>query len=406
MRDPGATKGSSWSDADPVVVVAGARTAIGSYGGVFKATPAHELAAAAIGEALRRADVELSEVDEVVLGCIGQVGPDIFNARRAALKAGIPVSTPAYNVNRLCGSGLQAIWAGATELMAGQAQIVVAGGDENMSTQPFLDYRARDGYRLGNRSVIDGTLSLVTDPWGNYPMGITAEIVAERFHVSREEQDAFAWQSQVRAGRALEQRLFDPEIVPVLVRDGKQERLAAQDEHPRPETTPASLAALRPAFKEGGTVTAGNSSGINDAGAAVILMRESVARERGRKPLARLLGFSKAAVEPEIMGYAPTYAVGRLLNASGLRSDDLGVVEVNEAFAAQAVAVIRDAGLDPNRVNPNGGAIALGHPVGATGAILVLKLLYELQRSRAEWGVVTMCIGGGQALAALFQLCV
>lgn len=394
-----------WSEADPVVVLDGARTAIGSYGGAFKETPAHELAAIAMTEALRRATVEPAEVDEVVLGCVGQVGPDIFNARRAALTAGLPVCTPAYNVNRLCGSGLQAVWAGAAELLTGQAKIVLAGGDENMSMQPFLDYHSREGYRLGNRLVLDGTLSLVTDPWGNYPMGMTAEKVAERFHVSRDEQDAFAWQSQIRAARALEQGLFDSEIVPVTARDGKSERSVRHDEHPRPDTTREKLAALRPAFKAEGTVTAGNSSGINDAGAALVLMRESTVRQRRQEPLARLRGFAKAGVEPEIMGYAPTYAIEHILKTSGLTSDNLGVVEVNEAFAAQAVAVVRDAGLDPDIVNPNGGAIALGHPVGATGAILVLKLLYELRRRQSEWGLVTMCIGGGQALAALFQLC-
>jgi len=337
------------------------------------------------------------------MGCVGQVGPDAFNARRASLAAGLSVSTPAHNVNRLCGSGLQAVWTGATEILTGQADIVVAGGNENMTMQPFLDYSARDGYRLAHRELVDGTLSLVTDPWGNYPMGVTAEIVADRFHVSREDQDAFALQSQQRAARAVGGGLFDEEIVPVAVADGKTERTVTRDEHPRPDVTLEKLASLKPAFRDGGTVTAGNSSGINDAGAALVLMRESRARARGAHPLGRFVAFAKAALEPEIMGYAPTLAVEHVLKRAGIATGDLGVVELNEAFAAQALAVIRDAGLNEGIVNRNGGAIALGHPIGATGAILTLKLLYELRRTGEEWGLVTMCIGGGQAVAGVFQ---
>ena len=392
------------SDSDPVVVVSGARTAIASYGRSFKDTPAYVLGAAAIREAVRRSRVAPDEVDEVVLGCVGQVGPDAFNARRAMLEAGLPTSTPAFNVNRLCGSGLQAIWTGASEILTGEARIVVAGGNENMTMQPFLDYSARDGYRLGHRSVIDGTLSLVTDPWGNYPMGVTAEKVASKYGVGRPEQDQFALRSQQRAFKAVESGLFDPEIVGVAVRDGKQERVFARDEHPRSDSTLEKLASLRPAFQDGGTVTAGNSSGINDAGAAVVLMRESAAKERGLTPMGRFVAFAKSAIEPELMGYAPTFAIEKALRKAGITVADLGLVELNEAFAAQALAVIRDAELDPELVNPNGGAIALGHPVGATGAILTLKLLHEMRRRATEWGMVTMCIGGGQAVAGVFQL--
>lgn len=393
-------------DRDPIVVVSGARTAIGSFGRSFKDTPAHLLGAAAIKEAVTRAHLEPHEVDEVVMGCVGQVGPDAFNARRAMLAAGLPPSVPAFNVNRLCGSGLQAIWTGANEIMVGEARIVVAGGNENMTMQPFLDFGARGGYRLGHRRLVDGTLSLVTDPWGDYPMGMTAEKVADKFDITREEQDRFALRSQQLASKAVESGLFDPEIVPVTVRDGKQEREFARDEHPRPETTLEKLASLKPAFKEGGTVTSGNSSGINDAGAAIVLMRESEARSRDLAPMGRLMGFAKAAIEPEIMGYAPTFAIERALKTAGIGVDDLGVVELNEAFAAQALAVIHDSGLDPDLVNPNGGAIALGHPIGATGAILTGKLLHEMRRRQSEWGIVTMCIGGGQALAGVFQLAV
>ena len=392
------------SEHDPVVIVSGARTAIGSYGRSLKDTPCHELGAAAIREAVNRAAVEPGEIDEVVMGCVGQVGPDAFNARRAMLAGGLPVSTPAHNVNRLCGSGLQAVWSGASEILTGQARVVVAGGNENMTRQPFLDYGARDGYRLAHRTVIDGTLSLVTDPWGDYPMGVTAENVADKFHVSREDQDAFALRSQQLASNAVESGLFDPEIVAVMVRDGREERSFARDEHPRPDSTLSKLAKLKTAFRDDGTVTAGNSSGINDAGAALVLMRESEASRRGQRPMGRLMAFAKSAIEPEIMGYAPTLAIERVLRKAGIGVADLGVIELNEAFAAQALAVIRDAELDPEIVNPNGGAIALGHPIGATGAILTLKLLHEMRRRQSEWGLVTMCIGGGQAVAALFQL--
>ena len=390
---------------DHVVVVDGARTAIGTYGGSFKDTPTAELGAAAIREAIARAGVAPEEVDEVILGCVGQVGPEAFNARRAALAAGLPVTGNAYNVNRLCGSGLQAIWAGAMELTTDEARIVVAGGNENMSLQPFLDYGARNGYRLGDRTAVDGTLSLVTDPWGKYSMGCTAERVAERFGVSRDEQDDFAYLSQVRAAKACESGLFAPEIVPVTVTERRKERVVDADEHPRPDTTRERLAQLKPAFTENGSVTAGNSSGINDGAAALVLMKESVARARGLTPMGRLLAMAKAGTEPEIMGYAPTVAIERVLKKTSMSVADVDVVELNEAFAAQAVAVIRDAKLDIERVNPNGGAIALGHPVGATGAILSLKLLHEMRRRGSGVGMVAMCIGGGQALAAVYQAC-
>jgi len=390
-------------ETDPVVLVDGARTAIGTFGGSFKNTPAHELGAAAIREAILRAGVEHDEVDEVVLGCVGTVGPDAFNARRAALAAGLADHTTAMNVNRLCGSGLQALRSGAAEILTGEASIVVAGGNENMTRQPFLDYGARNGYRLGDRTLVDGTLSLVTDPWGDYPMGCTAERVASKYHVTREEQDEFALLSQRRAAAAIASGLFRDEIVPVTVRDQKVERIVDTDEHSRPDVTLEKLARLRPAFAEQGTVTAGNSSGINDAGAAIVLMRESTAQARGLQPLARFVAFSRAAIEPELMGYAPTYAIASVLSKAGIRVEQLDVVELNEAFAAQAVAVIRDAKLDPENVNRNGGAIALGHPIGATGAILTLKALYDLRRRDGQWALVSMCIGGGQAVAGLFE---
>jgi acetyl-CoA C-acetyltransferase len=389
---------------DSVVIAAAARTPIGAFGKAFKDVPAHELGAAAIRAALERAEVKPAEVDEVVLGCVGQVGPDAFNARRAALAAGIPPASTAMNVNRLCGSGLQAIYTGAAEILLDQASVVVAGGDENMTRQPFLDYGARDGYKLGHRTVLDGTLSLIMDPWGDYPMGVTAENVARRYDVSRAEQDEFALRSQQRAAAAIKAGVFDQQITPVTVPDRSGEKLVDRDEHPRPGTTLEKLAALRPVFADGGTVTAGNSSGINDAGAAVVLMRASTAAARGITPLGELVCFATAGIEPEVMGYAPTYAIARALDKAGLRPDHLGVVELNEAFAAQAVAVIRDAKLNPEIVNPNGGAIALGHPIGATGAIITIKLLDEMRRRGSEWGLVSMCIGGGQAVAAVLRL--
>lgn len=388
---------------DSVVILGGARTPIGSFGGAFRSTPAHVLGSIAIREALRRATVPPGEIDEVVMGQVGQVGPDAFNARRCALGAEIPSRSTAMNVNRLCGSGLQAIWTAAQSLQLGSAKVVVAGGDENMSMQPFLVYGARDGYRLGDRSLMDGALSLLTDPFGNYPMGMTAERVAERFVVSRTEQDAFALESQRRAAEAIAHGRLRGQIVPVTVSKGKEDHFVETDEHPRPDVSAEKLAALRPVFKPDGTVTPGNSSGINDGAAAVVMMLEGDARSEGLEPLLWFRAAAVAGLDTEIMGYAPTLAVSRLLDLTGLAITDIAVVELNEAFAAQAVAVIRDLKLDPQLVNPNGGAIAFGHPIGATGAILTVKLLYELKRRDAQFGIVTMCIGGGQGIAALFE---
>ncbi len=384
----------------PVVVVGAARTAIGTYGGSLSSIDAYKLGAITIKESLNRAGVEPEEVDEVVMGQIGQVGPDAYNARRCALEAGLPSSTTAMNVNRLCSSGLQAIITGAQQVMLGSADIVVAGGDENMSSQPFLDYQARDGWRLGPRKVIDGTLSLVTDPFGGYPMGVTAEKVAERYDVSRQEQDRFAAESQRRASVAIKNGLFEEDIVGV---DRPKDNPFLVDEHPRPNTTVETLARLRPVFAKGGSVTAGNSSGINDGAASVVLMSEKTAEDRGAEPLLRLVTWAVSGIDPEVMGYAPALAIPAVLKKAGLTIDDIDLIELNEAFAAQAVAVIRDAGLDPEKTNVDGGAIALGHPVGATGAILTIKLMRALERIEGQRGIVTMCIGGGQGMAAIFE---
>lgn len=387
---------------EKVVIVAGARTPVGSFGGVFRDTAAHELGAVAVGEALRRAGLEPDAVDEVVMGCIGQVAGDAYNARRVALAAGMPVRTPAFTVNRLCGSGLQAIWSGAQELLWGGADVVVAGGDENMTRMPFYDFDARFNDRLGNRTMVDGTVAMLTDPFSGTHMGVTAENVAAKYGVSRGEQDEFAVESQRRAATNAARAAFAEEIVTVTT-SGRKPVDVSVDEHPKPGTTLDVLAALRPAFQKDGSVTAGNASGINDGAGAVVLMRETDVRARGLAGLATIEAVATAGNEPELMGYAPVYALARLFQQTGLTAADVDVIELNEAFAAQAVAVIRDAGLDAAKVNPYGGAIALGHPVGATGAILTVRAALDLHRRDIGYAVVTMCIGGGQALAALLR---
>ncbi|MGY1661968.1 thiolase family protein [Geodermatophilus sp. SYSU D00705] len=385
-----------------IVVLGGARTPVGSFGGALKDVPAHELGAAATRAALERTAVAPEDVDEVVMGCIGQVGADAYNARRVALAAGLPTRTPAHTVNRLCGSGLQAVWSAAMQIRWGAAGIAVAGGDESMSRMPFYDFGARNGWRLGDRTLVDGTVMMLTDPFSEIHMGVTAERVADRYGVSRAEQDEFALESQRRAATVEAKAAFDEEIVPVTT-GGRRPVTVAADEHPKPGTTLEALAALRPAFQKEGTVTAGNSSGINDGAAALVLSTEELARERGATGLVALEAVTTAALEPELMGYAPVLALQALFEKTGTTPADIGTVELNEAFAAQAVACIRDAGLDPERTNPFGGAIALGHPVGATGAILTLRVVQDMLRRDLELGVVSMCIGGGQALAALFR---
>ena len=389
---------------DRVVVAGAARTAIGKFAGSFKDTPTSDLGAAAIQAAVQRAGIDATAVDEVILGCVGQVGEDAFNARLATLKAGLPEKTTAYNVNRLCGSGLQAINSAVHEIELGEAEVVVAGGNENMSIQPYMLPRSQVGWRLGEAALIDGTLSLVTDPFGRYQMGCTAEKVADRYQVSRQSQDAFAAESQRRAGVAVGEKRFEEQIVPVEVAQRKGDPVSVKlDEHPRPGTSAEQLGRLRPAFREDGSVTAGNSSGINDAGAAVVLMKQSKAAQLGVRPQLEWVADAVAALAPEIMGVAPIFAVQKLLAKVGMTINDIDLMELNEAFAAQAVAVIRELEIDPEKVNPNGGAIALGHPVGATGAVLTVKLAYELRRQQKEWGIVTMCIGGGQGIATLFR---
>lgn len=387
---------------DRILIVDGARTPVGSFGGALKDVPAHELGATAAKAALARAGVSPDDIGEVVMGCIGQVGADAYNARRVALAAGLPKSTPAYTVNRLCGSGLQAVWSAAMQIRWGGLDIALAGGNDSMSRMPFYDFSARAGYKLGDRTLVDGTVGMLTDPFHGIHMGVTAENVARKYNISREEQDEFALESQRRAATDTAKAAFSEEITPVEV-GGRRPTTITVDEHPKPETTLETLGTLRAAFEKGGTVTAGNSSGINDGAGALVLARESAANDRGLTGLVTLEAVTTSALEPDMMGYAPVLALKKLFEQTGTTPSDIDTIELNEAFAAQAVAVIRDAELDPDKTNPYGGAIALGHPVGATGAILTLRVAKDLVRRDLELGIVTMCIGGGQALAALLR---
>lgn len=392
---------------EDVVLVDGVRTPIGNFGGSLRDVHPADLGAIVVRELLRRTGLPPDQVDDVYFGCVGQVAESAYIARMVALKAGIPPSANAVSINRLCGSGLEAIVSAARAIRAGDIRIAVAGGVESMSQMPFYLRRARWGQmRLGHDTLEDGLITMLTDPFGFGHMGETAERVAERYGISREEQDAFALESHRRAVRAIDSGEFEGQIVPVPVpdaRDPQQTTLFSIDERPRRDTTLSKLAALKPAFRAGGTVTAGNSSGISDGAAAVLVMGARTAEELDLQPRLRLVCSTMAGIEPEYMGYAPTLAIPRALKRAGLRVSDIDVVELNEAFAAQSVAVVRDAGLDPSRTNPNGGAIALGHPVGATGCILTVKAMHYLRRHRGRYALVTMCIGGGQALATIFE---
>lgn len=388
---------------DEVVLVEGVRTPIGRYGGALKDKSASDLAAAAIQELLRRTNVPRDLVGDVIVGCVGQIGEEAYVARAAAVRAGLPKETPAFAVNRLCASGLQAIVSAGHALRLGEAQVVIAGGTESMSNLPYYVRSARWGRRLGHDTLEDGLLTMLTDPFKRYHMGITAENVAAKWGISRRRQDEVAYQSQARMAAAMAAGLFQTQIVPVTVGEGAAQRVVAADEHPRPDTTLERLAEMKPVFKEGGTVTAGNASGINDGAAAVLVTSARTAEELGLRPRLVLRGAAAAGVEPEYMGIGPVPAVRKVLGKLGLTLDDIDLIELNEAFAAQAEAVVQDLGLSWERVNVNGGAIAHGHPVGATGAILTVKLMYEMERRRARYGLVTLCIGGGQGLAVVFE---
>lgn len=388
---------------DPIVVVGLARTPVGSFGKSLAGVPAHVLGATAATAALERAGLTAGDPQEWVIGCVGSTGHDAYISRRVSIEAGAPVESTAMTINRLCGSAMQAIASAAMELMVGESDIVVAGGTENMSAQPFMDFNARAGVTLGDRTLLDGTNSMVTDPFSLQPMGITAENVAERFDVSRQAQDEFAAESQRRAQEALASGAVKDEITPVTIHSRKGDIVVDADDHPRAGITVEKLAAMRPAFKAGGTVTAGNSSGINDGACVLVLTRASVAQQRGLHPLVELVDFTKVGIDPDIMGYAPKAAIEKILDRNNLVKEDLGWIELNEAFAAQAVAVSRDLGLDPAKVNPLGGAIAWGHPIGATGAIITARLINNMVKNGIEVGLSSMCIGGGQAVASLWR---
>jgi acetyl-CoA C-acetyltransferase len=387
-----------------VVVVSGARTAIGDYGGSLKDFPATRLGAIAIREAVARSGVEPAAVGHVVLGgVIHGEAKDMYLSRVAAVEAGIPVGTPCLTVNRLCGSGLQSIVSAAQHLMLGDCDIAVAGGAESMSRAAYFLPAGRWGQRMGDAPVVDAMTGALHDPFGHGHMGVTAENIASKYGFTREQQDEFAVASHRKASQAMERGYFKDQIVPIELKTKKGVEQFVTDEHVRKDVSPADMAKLKAVFKKDGTVTAANASGLNDAGAAVVLMTGSHAQKSNLKPMARLVAYAHAGVEPQLMGLGPIPAVRRVFEKAGLKPSDMDVVESNEAFAVQAMAVTKDLGLDPAKVNPNGGAVALGHPIGATGSILTVKALYELQRTGGRYALVTMCIGGGQGIAAIFE---
>ncbi|WP_460272781.1 acetyl-CoA C-acyltransferase family protein [Celeribacter sp. ULVN23_4] len=386
-----------------IVILGGTRTAIGTFGGALAGMRPAELGSLVTKAALERAGVEGGQIGHVVFGHIINTEPkDMYVSRLAAMGAGIPETTPAMNVNRLCGSGAQAVVSAAQSLMLGDADFAVAGGTEVMSRSPYILPAARWGQKMGDVAAQDMMLGALTCPFGTGHMGVTAENVAREHGVSREDQDAFALESQMRAAKAIAEGRFKDEIIPVEVKVKRDLVAFDTDEHPKP-TTLEGLAKLRPAFEKDGTVTAGNASGLNDGAAALVLARREAAEAAGLPPKFRILGYAHSGVRPEVMGIGPIPAVESLCKRTGLSVGDFDVIESNEAFAAQAIAVNRALGLDPAKVNPNGGAIALGHPVGATGAILVVKTMYELERTGGKRGLITMCIGGGQGIAVAIE---
>ncbi|MBC6436656.1 MAG: acetyl-CoA C-acyltransferase family protein [Rhodobacteraceae bacterium] len=386
-----------------IVVLSGARTAIGTFGGALAGTPPIALGVAAAKAALDRAGVEGAQIDHVAYGHVINTEPrDPYLSRVAAIEAGVPDTTPAMNVNRLCGSGAQAIVSVVQSLMLGDADFGLAGGAESMSRAPHILPAGRWGRKMGDVCAFDAMLGALQCPFGNGHMGVTAENVAQAHRITRAEQDAFALESQTRAAKAINEGRFRDQIVPIEVKVKRNTVLFDTDEHPK-ATTPEALGALNTVFRKDGTVTAGNASGINDGAAALVFARAGAADSAGLAPCARVLGYAHAGVRPEVMGIGPVPAVRTLLEKTGLGVADFDVIESNEAFAAQALAVNRELGLDPARVNPNGGAIALGHPVGATGAIITVKALYELERIGGSKALVTMCIGGGQGIALAFE---
>ena len=388
-----------------VVVVSGVRTAIGAFGASLKDTPPIELATLVVRESLARAGVDGKDVGHVVFGhVVNTEARDMYLSRVAAVNGGCAEGTPAFNVNRLCGSGLQAIISASQSILLGDADVAIGGGAENMSRAPYASLATRFGARMGDSKMVDMMVGALHDPFHTIHMGVTAENIAAKWGITRADQDALAVESHNRAQRAIEGGRFKSQIVPVMLKSRKGEVAYDTDEHYRPNCTLEDMAKLKAVFiKENGTVTAGNASGINDAAAAVVLMEAGTAKARGIQPLARLVAYAHAGVDPKYMGIGPVPATQLALKKAGLTVKDLDVIEANEAFAAQACAVTRDLGLDPAKVNPNGSGISLGHPIGATGALITVKALYELERIQGRYALVTMCIGGGQGIAAIFE---
>lgn len=387
-----------------VVIVSACRTAIGKFGGSLKDVPAADLGAIVIEEAIKRASIDKAIVDEVVMGNVLQAAQGQNPARQAMIKAGLPVETPAMTINKVCGSGLRCVSLAAQMIKAGDADVIVAGGMENMSAAPYAIPKARYGYRMGNGVLVDTMIKDgLWDAFNDYHMGITAENVAEQFGVSREDQDALGARSQQKACEAIKSGAFKDQIVPVVIHGKKGDTVFDTDEFPREGTTVESLAKLKPAFKKGGTVTAGNASGINDGAAAFVVMSAEKAAELGLKPMAKVVSYASAGVDPSIMGIGPVPSSRKALEKAGLTADDLSLVEANEAFAAQSVYVVRELGLDMSKVNIHGGAIALGHPIGASGARILVTLLYGLKEVGGKYGLATLCIGGGQGTACIVE---
>ncbi len=387
-----------------VVVVSGVRTAIGDYGGSLKDLAPTDLAARCVKEALSRASVAPDEVGHVVFGnVIHTETKDMYLSRVAAINGGIPKEVPALTLNRLCGSGLQAIISAAQNIALGDADIAVAGGAESMSRSNYWIPTARWGARMGDQAIVDAMVGALSDPFEGMHMGVTAENVAEKYGLTRGDQDGFALESHKRAANAIANGLFKDQILPIEIKERRETRVFDTDEHVRTDISQDNLGKLRTVFKQDGTVTAGNASGINDGAAAVVLMERGVAEKRGIKPLARLVTYGHAGVDPRVMGLGPIPAVKNAMSKAGLKVSDMDVIESNEAFAAQACAVAKDLDFDPQKTNPNGGAVALGHPIGATGCIISIKALYELQRIGGKYALATMCIGGGQGIAAIYE---
>lgn len=388
-----------------VVIASAVRTPIGNFGGTLANVSAADLGAIVIREALKRAGVEPGMVDEVLMGNVLQAGLGQNPARQAAIKAGIPVEVPATTVNKVCGSGLKTVALAAQSIMLGDAEVIVAGGTENMSLAPYVLDKARTGYRMGHGEITD--IMIRDGLWcafNDVHMGITAENLADKYDITRDEQDAYAALSQNRAEKALASDVFAPEIVPVEIPQRRGDPLVfAKDEYPRPGVTAEALGKLRPAFKKDGSVTAGNASGINDGAAAVVLMSEDKARELGITPLATLKAYGAGGVDPSVMGIGPVPAVKQALSRAGLKMDDVDVIEANEAFAVQSLSVAKELGFDMEKVNVNGGAIALGHPIGASGTRILVTLLHEMARRDAKTGLATLCIGGGMGMAVVVE---